>query len=95
MMDTGNPISHISLTKAIADRINITRYAKHADGFIIPVNLPVVGHMPALMAFVGDRGANLISPMLFTRYFDIKFSKEVIVFDPNKIRPTIPYAHSP
>jgi len=47
IMDSGNPISHMSLTKSIADRISINR-----DGFIIPVNLPGVGHIPALKAFI-------------------------------------------
>ena len=45
MVDTGNPISHISLTKIIADRMNIIRYPKHGDGFIIPVTLPGVGYL--------------------------------------------------
>lgn len=52
IMDSGNPISHMSLTKSIADRISINRYPKHSDGFIIPVNLPGVGHIPALKAFI-------------------------------------------
>jgi len=95
MMDSGNPISHISLTKIIADRINITRYPRHGDGFIIPVTLPGVGHIPALKVYIEDRGANLISPMLFTRFFDIEFSKGLIVFDPNRSPPTVPYVHSP
>jgi hypothetical protein len=50
IMDSGNPIP--SLTKSIADRISINRYPKHSDGFIIPVNLPGVGHIPALKAFI-------------------------------------------
>jgi hypothetical protein len=97
LMDTGNPISHISLTKATADRIGITRFPKHNDGYIIsPVNLPGVGTIPVLKAFVEDRGANLISPMRFTPFYDIEFSKEAVVFDPNRIpQPTIPYTHSP
>jgi len=33
--------------------------------------------------------------MLFTRFFDIEFSKWVIVFDPNRKQPTVPYVHSP
>jgi hypothetical protein len=57
--------------------------------------LPGVGYIPALKAFVEDRGAKLIPPMLFTRFYDVEFSKEVIVFDPNKMTPTIPYVHSP
>ena len=62
-------------------------------GYILPVTLPDVGSM-TVKAFIEDRGANLISPMLFTKFYDVDFSKEVIVFDPNKIRPAIPYAHS-
>jgi hypothetical protein len=95
MLDSGNPISHLSLTKMTADRINIVRYPKHNDGFVIPVTLPGVGYIPAIKAFIEDRGANLISPMLFTPFYDIEFSKEAIVFDPNRLRPTVPYVHSP
>jgi hypothetical protein len=94
MMDTWEPLSHISLTKIVADRINISRYPKHSDGYIIPVTLPGVGYIPTLKAFIEDRGANLISPMLFARFFDIEFSKEVIVFDPNRRQPTVPYVQS-
>src|SRR5215813_4805258 len=54
-----------------------------------------VSHIPTLKVFVEDRGANLISPILFTRFFDIEFSKGVIVFDPNRKQPTVSYVHSP
>jgi len=92
-MDTGNPTSQISLTKSTAERINISRYPKHKDGFIIPVNLPGVGTIP-INAFIEDRGANLISPLLFARHYDIEFSKQVIMFDPNRVRPQVYYAPS-
>ena len=92
LMDTGNSIDYISLTKSTAELIGIDRYPKHADGYIIPVTLPDVGSL-TLKAFIEDRGANLIQPLHFAQLYDIEFSRYLVIFSENRrMPPAIPYS---